>query len=249
MLRVEELRYSYGKKDVLRKITFSLDKGEILFILGPNGSGKTTLLKCLNKILRPQGAIYVENVDLKKLSPLEVAKKFGYVPQRGEISALTVFDAILLGRRPYLKWEMSEEDLRVVEDTVKMLKIEHLTLRRLNELSGGELQLVLIARAFAQQPRFLLLDEPTNNLDIKNQIEVMKLVKGAVKERKICAVVTAHDINLALNFAEKILLLKNGEVFAFGDKEIISAETIMAVYGIRAEILRYNSKTLLVPEI
>lgn len=221
----------------------------MLFILGPNGSGKTTLLKCLNNILKPQGSIYVEGLDLKRLSPLEVARKFGYVPQRGDVSALTVFDAILLGRKPYVKWEVSEEDIRIVEKTIKTLKIEHLALRRINELSGGELQLVLIARAFAQQPRYLLLDEPTNNLDIRNQIEVMNLVKKAVKENEISAIVTMHDINLALNFAEKILMLKNGEVFAFGGKEVINKETMLAVYGIKAKIVGYDGRVFVVPEI
>ncbi|MCS7098714.1 MAG: ABC transporter ATP-binding protein, partial [Candidatus Methanomethyliaceae archaeon] len=113
MLEVESLSYSYGNREILREICFSLSKGEILFILGPNGSGKTTLLKCLNGILKPKGAIYVEKMDMKKLEPSEIAKKFGYVPQRGEINFLTVFDAILLGRKPYLRWDVSEKDIKI----------------------------------------------------------------------------------------------------------------------------------------
>lgn len=249
MLEVESLSYSYGNREILREICFSLSKGEMLFILGPNGSGKTTLLKCLNGILKPKGAIYVEKMDMKKLEPSEIAKKFGYVPQRGEINFLTVFDAILLGRKPYLRWDVSEKDIRIVEETIKMLKIEHLAIRKLNELSGGELQLVLIARAFAQQPKYLLLDEPTNNLDIRNQIEVMRLIKRAVEEKGISALVTMHDINLALNYAEKILLLKNGKIFAFGSRDVINSEILNAVYGIKAEILRYDGRILVVPEL
>ncbi len=249
MLEVEGIRYEYGKRPVLREIAFSLSRGEMLFILGPNGSGKTTLLKCLNNILKPRGSIYVDGVDLRKLSPLEVARKFGYVPQRGEIRSLNVFDAILLGRKPYVKWEVSEEDIRIVENTIKMLKIEHLALRRINELSGGELQLVLIARALAQQPRYLLLDEPTNNLDIRNQLEVMNLLRKAVKENGISAIVTMHDINLAINFAEKILMLRDGEVFAFGGRDVINKDTLMAVYGIRAEVVKYDGRVFVVPEI
>ncbi|MDI9645458.1 MAG: ABC transporter ATP-binding protein [Archaeoglobales archaeon] len=249
MLEVERISYSYGKKDVLKEITFSLGRGEMMFILGPNGSGKTTLLKCLNRILKPQGAVYLEKIDLNKISPIELAKKIGYVPQRGEISFLTVFDAILLGRKPYIRWDVTERDIKIVEDTIKMLKIEHLALRKLNELSGGELQLVLIARAFAQQPKYLLLDEPTNNLDIKNQIEVMRLIKNAVKEKNISAIVTMHDINLALNYAEKIMLLKDGKLFAFGGREIINEETMEVVYGIRAEIVKYDGRFVLIPEI
>ncbi|MEM4278951.1 MAG: ABC transporter ATP-binding protein [Archaeoglobaceae archaeon] len=249
MLEVESLTYSYGKRDVLKDIAFSLERGEMLFIIGPNGSGKTTLLKCLNGILKPKGSIYVEKINLNKLNPLEIAKKMGYVPQRGEISFLTVFDAILLGRKPHIKWEASEKDVKIVEETIKMLKIEHLALRKLNELSGGELQLVLIARALAQQPRYLLLDEPTNNLDIKNQIEVMRLVKTAVKDKGISAIVTVHDINLALNYAEKILVLKEGKIFAFGGREVVNEELLCAVYGIKAEIVKYDGRVFVIPEL
>ncbi|MEM4566081.1 MAG: ABC transporter ATP-binding protein [Archaeoglobaceae archaeon] len=249
MLKVESLTYSYGKRDVLKDIAFSLERGEMLFIMGPNGSGKTTLLKCLNGILKPKGSVYVEKINLNKLNPLEIAKKMGYVPQRGEISFLTVFDAILLGRKPHIKWEVSEKDIKIVEETIKMLKIEHLALRKLNELSGGELQLVLIARALAQQPRYLLLDEPTNNLDIKNQIEVMRLVKTAVKDKGISAIVTVHDINLALNYAEKILVLKEGKIFAFGGREVVNEELLCAVYGIKAEIVKYDGRVFVIPEL
>jgi len=249
VLEVEGLSYSYEKKEVLKDIAFSLGKGELLFILGPNGSGKTTLLKCLNRILKPKGAIYVEKLNLSKLSQKEIAKTFGYVPQRGEVSFLTVFDAILLGRKPYINWEASEEDLKIVEETIKMLKIEHLALRKLNELSGGELQLVLIARAFAQRPKYLLLDEPTNNLDIRNQIEVMRLIRNAVKEKGISAIVTMHDINLALNYAEKVLVLKDGRIFAFGGKETINEEVLHAVYGIKAEIVKLDGRIFFVPEL
>lgn len=249
MLEVENINYSYSNKDVLKEVSFSLGEGEILFIIGPNGSGKTTLLKCLNGILKPKGAVFVEKIDLRKLSQKEIAKKFGYVPQRGEISFLTVFDAILLGRRPYIGWEASRRDIEIVEETIRMLKIEHLAFRMLNELSGGELQLVLIARALAQEPKYLLLDEPTNNLDIRNQIEVMRIIKNVVKEKRISAIITMHDINLALNYAEKVLVLKDGKIFAFGGRESINEEVLSAVYGIRAEIVNYDGKILFVPEL
>lgn len=249
MLEVNGLAYSYGKRDVLRDIAFSLRRGEMLFILGPNGSGKTTLLKCLNGILKPKGSVYVEKINLSQLSLQEIAKKMGYVPQRGEASYLTVFDAILLGRKPYIKWEVSDKDIEIVDETIRMLKIEHLALRKLNELSGGELQLVLIARALAQQPRYLLLDEPTNNLDIRNQIEIIRLIKNLVKEKGISAIATVHDINLALNYAEKVLVLKDGKIFAFGGREVINQEMLRAVYGIRAEIVRYDGRIVLIPEI
>ncbi|MCS7121948.1 MAG: ABC transporter ATP-binding protein [Archaeoglobaceae archaeon] len=241
--------FSYRNFEVLKDIVFRLEEGEMLFVLGPNGSGKTTMLKCLNRILKPKGSILIEKINLNNLKLEEIAKLFGYVPQRGEVSFLTVFDAILLGRRPYIKWEVGEEDVKIVEEVIKLFKLEKLALRKLNELSGGELQLVLLARAFAQQPRYLLLDEPTNNLDVKNQIEVMRIVKKAVKEKNVSAIVTVHDLNLALNYAEKILVLKDGKIHTFGSVEALNEDVIREVYGINVEILKYNGRRIIVPEI
>ncbi|KUK13814.1 MAG: ABC transporter ATP-binding protein [Synergistetes bacterium] len=249
MLEVRELSYLYGKREVLRDIAFSVGEGESLFILGPNGSGKTTLLKCLNGILKPKGTVYVNKLSLRELALKDIARIFGYVPQRGEASFLTVFDAVLLGRRPYLRWRASEEDVRVAEEAIKLLKIEGLAFRRLNELSGGELQLVLIARAFAQEPKYLLLDEPTNNLDVKNQIEVMRLIKDAVRKRGITAIITVHDINLALAYADRVLVLKEGKVYAFGGKEVINERLLSEVYGISAKIHKFDGRAVFLPQL
>lgn len=249
MLEVKGLRFSYGKREILKDIAFSIGEGESLFILGPNGSGKTTLLKCLNLILKPKGSVYLDGLNLKELSPKEVAKLLGYVPQRGEVSPLTVFDAVLLGRRPYIGWGAGDEDMRIAEEAIRLLRIEHLALRRLNELSGGELQLVLIARAFAQEPKYLLLDEPTNNLDIRNQTDVMRLVRDAVKCKGISAIVTVHDVNLALSYADKVLVLKDGEIYALGDRWVINERLLFEVYGIKAEIFRFDGRAVIIPEM
>lgn len=249
MLEVKGLRFSYGKREILKDIAFSIGEGESLFILGPNGSGKTTLLKCLNLILKPKGSVYLDGLNLKELSPKEVAKLLGYVPQRGEVSPLTVFDAVLMGRRPYIGWGAGDEDMRIAEEAIRLLRIEHLALRRLNELSGGELQLVLIARAFAQEPKYLLLDEPTNNLDIRNQTDVMRLVRDAVKCKGISAIVTVHDVNLALSYADKVLVLKDGEIYALGDRWVINERLLFEVYGIKAEIFRFDGRAVIIPEM
>lgn len=249
MLEVRGLRFSYGRGETLKDIAFSLSEGELLFILGPNGSGKTTLLKCLNLILKPKGSIYLDGLSLKELSTKEIAKLFGYVPQRGEISFLTVFDAVLLGRRPYIGWGAKDEDIKIAEEAIRLLRIEHLALRRVSELSGGELQLVMLARAFAQEPKYLLLDEPTNNLDIRNQTEVMRLLKDAVKGKGISAIVTVHDVNLALSYADKVLVLKDGEIYALGDRWVIDEKLLFEVYGIRADIFRFDGRAVIIPEI
>jgi len=248
VLEVRDLSYFYGEREALKDIELFLEEGRTLFILGPNGSGKTTLLKCLNGILKPKGAVYVNKLPLGELKTHEIAKLFGYVPQRGEVSFLTVFDAVLLGRKPYIGWSVTENDIRVAEESIRLLGIEDLSLRRLNELSGGELQLVLIARALAQEPKFLLFDEPTNNLDVKNQLEVMRIIRELVKKKGISAIVTAHDINLALTYADKVLLLKCGKVYAFGDRSVIDEKALFEVYGISAKLIKLNGRVLFIPE-
>jgi len=242
MIEVESLCFSYNSKRILDDLSLSIPRSEMMFLLGPNGSGKTTLLKCIAGILKPEGVVLIEKKDLSKIPKSELAKVLGYVPQRGDVSHLTVFDVILLGRRPHMGWEPKEEDYRVVEEVVRTFQLSNLAMRRLTELSGGELQLVFIARAFAQNPRYILLDEPTNNLDVRNQITVMKVLRRAVKEKGISAVVTTHELNLAAIFADRIVMLKNGRIFASGGKEVLTQENIREVYGIDVEIIEGNGK-------
>lgn len=168
MLEISNLKFSYKNKEIFNQIDFNLESNEILSILGPNGVGKTTLLKCINRILRPQGgSILVENQDIMNIKRIEIAKKLGYVPQRNETVRITVFDAILLGRKPHIKWDVSNKDISLVNSAMKKLNMEDLSLRYLDELSGGELQKVGIARAIVQEPKILLLDEPTSSLNLK----------------------------------------------------------------------------------
>ncbi len=197
-IKAQGLRFSYNSREILKGLDFEIRKGEMFFIVGPNGSGKSTLLKCLNGILKPRGAVYIGKDELCKLSKNELAKIIGYVPQRSEINHLTVFDTILLGRKPHLKWGISDRDIEVVNKAIDLLELNELAFRRLTELSGGELQKVVIARALAQEPKIILLDEPTNNLDLKNQIEVMKILERIVREQGISAVITMHDLNVCL---------------------------------------------------
>jgi len=164
MITVKNLSFSY-KEPVLNDLNFEAKEGEVIFILGPNGSGKTTLLRCIAGILKPKGAVLIENMSLNDFSRKELAKRIAYVPQRGDTGFLTVFDVILLGRKPYMGFGPSYEDYRIVKEVISLLNLERLAFRRINELSGGELQKVMIARALAQKPRILLLDEPTNNLE------------------------------------------------------------------------------------
>lgn len=248
ILEVDGMEFSYSSRPVLNGIKFEVQRGEFLSILGNNGAGKSTLLKCINRIFQPQrGAIFLEKKDILRLSRLDVAQKVGYVAQRYENSRLTVFDAVLLGRKPYIKWDVSTRDLEIVHRVLEMLGLEDFALRYLDELSGGELQKAVIARALTQEPRVLLLDEPTSNLDLKNQLEVLHIVRRSVREQDIAAVVVMHDLNLALRFSDKFLLLKERTIFACGGMEIMTPENITSVYGVPVTMERLSNVPVVVP--
>ncbi|MGQ9498288.1 MAG: ABC transporter ATP-binding protein [Desulfotomaculales bacterium] len=248
ILSVDGVEFSYNSRPVLRDIKFEVNRGEFFSILGNNGAGKSTLLKCLNRILKPQrGTVFVEKKDILRLSRPEVAQKMGYVAQRYENPRFTVFDAVLLGRKPYIRWDVSTRDLEIVHGVLGMLGLEEFALRYLDELSGGELQKVVVARALAQEPRVLLLDEPTSNLDLKNQLEVLHIVARYVRERGIAAVVVMHDLNLALRFADKFLLLKEKSVFACGGMEVMTPENIASVYGVPVRMEKLRGVPVVVP--
>ena len=248
ILSVDGVEFSYNSRPVLRDVRFAVNRGELFSILGNNGAGKSTLLRCLNRIIRPRaGSILIEKEDLFALPRREVARRVGYVAQRHESARVTVFDAVLLGRKPHIRWDATARDLEIVREVLAVLGMEEFSLRYLDELSGGELQKVIIARALAQEPRVLLLDEPTSNLDLKNQFEVLQIVKRAARERNIAVVVVMHDLNLALRFADKFLLLKNGAVFACGGREVMTPENIAGVYGVPVAVERMADVPVVVP--
>ncbi|MDI3480707.1 MAG: iron complex transport system ATP-binding protein [Tepidanaerobacteraceae bacterium] len=248
ILSVNGLKFKYPGRRVLQDIDFSVEKGDCLAILGTNGVGKSTLLKCINRILKPQsGAVYIQEDEIFKLSRNELAQKVGYVAQKHESARLTVFDAVLLGRKPYIKWDASPKDMEVTRRVLKLMELEDYSLRYLDELSGGELQKVVIARALAQEPNILLLDEPTSNLDLKNQVEVIAIIKKVVKEQQIAAIVTMHDINLAIRFADKFIFLKNGTIFEAGGVEIITPENIEKVYSVPVAVEKFNNIPVVLP--
>ena len=248
ILEVDGVAFTYRSAPVIREVTFGVRPHQILAILGPNGVGKTTLLKCMNAILKPKaGSIFVDEIDLLRADRMEIARKVGYVPQRCEAGRLTAFDAILLGRRPHIRWDVTEADLRIVEAAIRMLDLEALSLRYIDEMSGGELQKVSIARALVQEPRVLLLDEPTSSLDLKNQLEILGIVRSVVTDHDVAAVMTMHDLNMALRYADRFIFLKEGVIHAAGGPGVVTPETIEAVYGVPVTVERYNGFRVVVP--
>lgn len=248
MMDVDGMEFDYKSGNVLRDIGFELYHGEILAILGPNGVGKTTLLRCINNILSPKkGTIKVEDEDILSMKNDDIARRLGYVPQRSEVGRLTAFDAILLGRKPHMGFNIKDKDFIIVNSVIKKLELEELSLRYINELSGGELQKVMFARALVQEPRVLLLDEPTSSLDLKNQLEILRTVRQTVDENQISAVFTMHDLNLALRFADRYVLVKDGTVFKHGGRDIITPKNIEQVYEVRVDVETINGYQVVIP--
>jgi iron complex transport system ATP-binding protein len=248
ILKVNGLSFAYKSRDVLRDIRFDVARGEILAILGPNGVGKTTLLKCINAILRPcTGSVLVDSESVFSMGSTEIAQRIGYVAQRAETSRLIAFDAILMGRHPHISWKLSDKDLAIVDAAIKLLDLGHLAMRYIDQISGGELQKVAIARALVQEPKLLLLDEPTSNLDLKNQVEILNLLRRIVREHGVSAVMTMHDLNKALRYADKYLFLKDGIIFSAGEVGDVTAEMVQAVYGLPVEIHSYSGNPVVIP--
>ena len=250
ILDVKHINFSYNSRPVLSDVSFSAGAGELLAILGPNGVGKTTLLKCINAIHRPSsGEILVDGQDVLNMTPNEIARNIGYVAQRSEAAWLTVFDAVLMGRKPHIKWQIREKDLRIVEAGLRRLHLDSLSLRYVTQLSGGELQKVSVARALVQEPHLMLLDEPTSFLDLKNQIEILQILRRVVDEHRIAAVMTMHDLNTALRYAQKFLFLKDHQVYATGHIEEITPEMIEEVYEVHVTIQQVDGYPVVVPKI
>jgi iron complex transport system ATP-binding protein len=248
ILDVIGLEFRYDSRSVLRDVHFALEAGELLAILGPNGVGKTTLLKCINANLRPAaGSVLVDGRDVLRLDAIEIARRVGYIAQRSEAARLTVFDAILLGRRPHLGWRVSEHDLRLTAAAIQRLDLQTLTMRHIDQLSGGELQKVAIARALVQEPRLLLMDEPTSSLDLRNQLDILAIIRQVADQHAVAAVMTMHDLNKALRWADKFIFLKDGAVFAAGRPGEVTSEMVQAVYGVEVEINQHRGLPWIIP--
>ncbi|KAF5427608.1 iron complex transport system ATP-binding protein, partial [Candidatus Methanophagaceae archaeon] len=228
-LKVQDVKFSYASVPILKDVCIELASSEVLGVVGPNGAGKSTLIRCIDRILMPQeGCILLDDRDIKKLRLIELAKKMGYIPQStSQVFPATVFDTVLMGRRPHIGWKSSDEDTEKVLETLKLMDIEDLAMRDINELSGGQQQKVFIACALTQEPEVLLLDEPTSNLDIRHQLEVLDIIRKIVNERGISAIMAIHDLNLAARYTDRIIIMNSGTIFAAGEPfSVLTTENI-----------------------
>lgn len=238
MLDIQNISINYGDTQVLRDVSFLLETGEIIAVLGANGTGKTTLLRALNSTLPiASGEILLDEKPISNYSRRQIAQRIAVVAQENETKfPITVLEFVLAGRFAHgnsFGWE-TENDVQIAFDCLKLCDLGDYENRLMNELSGGERQRVLLARAFATQARILLLDEPTNNLDLSHQALLLQLVKERCKTCESSAIVITHDLNLASEFADKILLLKDGEIISQGKTgEVLTEKNLRKVFGVK----------------
>jgi iron complex transport system ATP-binding protein len=237
MIEVRDLYAGYGAGDVIKGISFNAERGESLCILGPNGCGKSTLLKSIARIIAYRGLVTVEGRDIAFFSRKELAKKIAILGQTARIYfSYTVRETVSLGRYAYAEGflkNLSGGDEAIIDDTIKKLDIWDIKDRMIDELSGGQLQRVFLAKTLAQNPELILLDEPTNHLDLKNQIELLRYLKLWVQENNKTLIGVFHDLNLVHHFGDSALLMNGGRLAVRGGiAEVLNGETLRAVYGL-----------------
>jgi iron complex transport system ATP-binding protein len=243
LLSVDGVECRYGSVKILENVSLTVKEGDFVGIIGPNGSGKTTLLKSISRTLKPyKGTIILDKTDIYSMKSVDLAKQMAIVPQESNIGfSFTALDIVLMGRNPHMKrFQMeTEKDLDIVRKAMNRTNTWQLADRPINELSGGEKQRVVIARALAQEPRVLLLDEPLTHLDMVNQLEIMDLVKELCTKEHLIVLTVIHDLNLAARYCTSVLLLKDARVFAAGTlEEVLTSENIKSVFKVDAIVRR-----------
>ncbi len=249
-MSVRNLVQGYGSKTILDDICFDVDTGEVLALLGPNGSGKSTLIKTICNIMEPRsGQILIDETPIEDIDITDLAKIVSYVPQSTAAATYTtVMDTVLLGRKPYVTWSYRQKDIDYALDAMKAMRIIGYSSRDVSDLSGGQRQRVFLARSLAQCPSFFIFDEPTSALDLKHQMNTMIKMREVVHDKGAGMVIALHDINLAMNYSDKVLMLKNGKIFAYGTPdETITEENIRAVYGVESRIMEAEGRRFILP--
>ncbi|PCI87470.1 MAG: iron ABC transporter ATP-binding protein [Hyphomicrobiales bacterium] len=253
MLKIDGLSASYGKKSILTEISIDeIKPGELTAVIGPNGTGKSTFFKAISGLLKGTlGEMVLNGDNLRELSSDVLARKICYLPQSvNTTAALTAFEVVLLGLKFQSGWRVKDEDAKQVEKIFAILDIDHLSDQYIGDLSGGQQQLVWIAQAIIRSPEMLLLDEPTSALDLQHQLAVMDLLKILTKKRNIVTMVALHDLNLAARYADKVLVIKDGKLRAFGvTEDIFRTDIINETYGVEVEVQTQPSGTILVMPI
>lgn len=241
MIEVKDLTYGYAAKPVLKHLTFSIEEGGFYAVMGANGSGKTTLLRLVSGMLTPQeGKVLVDGAEVLHYKARELAQKMSFVRQHPQTDfEFSAFETVLMGRNPYQRHlqNESEHDWKIVEECMQQTNTWHLRFAKPSEMSGGELQRVMLARALAQQTPIMLLDEPISNLDISHQFDILDLLRTINRQEHKTVMIVLHDLNMALQYCDKLLLLHEGQVIFQGPiREGLTQQNIATVFGVQADI-------------
>ncbi len=240
-IKVNNISFAYGKNQVLSNISLQIKKGEFIVLLGPNGSGKSTLIKCTSGLLKKyKNQIIILNKNMKSLTIKEKSNYIGYVPQSYEMNlSISVFEMIAMGLGKG-NFSSKEKYLEQVSNIIEKMDLSSIANSNVNQLSGGQLQKVTIARALVKNPQFIMMDEPTSGLDIKNQREVMYYMRDLARNETIGSFCIMHDINLASETADKIVMLKKGKIIAQGTpEEVVTSENIKKTFNVNSNIIEH----------
>lgn len=245
-IKIEDMSFGYvPEKPILKNINLTMNESNLTCVLGPNGVGKSTLMYCINKLQKPTGGrITVDGKDVAEIPLREMAKLFSFVPHsQDDTFSMSVMDTVLMGRHPHSGFSISKKDLLIAAENIRLMGVEEFAERGFDELSAGQHQRVMIARGLTQEPKVLMLDEPTANLDIKYQMLVMKLLKDIARVKNILVLVICHDLNVTAMYADRIILLSNGGVYADGTPaEVLTKENVKNVYGMDCEVTELQGR-------
>lgn len=249
MVDIQQLSFKYRKDKVLDDLSVIFSHGKVTSILGRNGSGKSTLMKNINGILKPSsGTVYINGKDVSVMSLNETASEIGFLSQRSEGIDATVMDAVLTGRKPHIKFGISDSDIYTTKRILNLLGLENIACRKTTEISGGELQKVVIARALVQEPKVLLLDEPVNHLDMVNQLEVLGQIRDITIDNELTTIIVMHDLNTALRFSDELIFIKDGMICGKCGKDDLTPEIVNEAYGMDVEIINRQGNTIIIPK-
>lgn len=252
MIEGKNVNVMYEDFHALHDIMISVKAGELIGIIGPNGCGKSTLLRSINGLLKiASGDLMVNGLDVKKVTLEEMAKMCSNIPTEFPPDFnLSVYEVVMLGRYPLRKgmWWETEEDEAVVKNALRMFGVDRLWERDVSQLSSGERQRTLIAKAYVQRPKIMLVDEPTAHLDIRYTLEVMQYFKNLIEEEKdMTIVIAAHDLNTVAEYCDRIIMMKEGRIAAYGTpEEVITEKNIREVYGVVSDIINHDGRIVMV---
>lgn len=244
MIDITSLDVYYANKQVLKNISINLKAGEIFALVGPNGAGKTTLIRAISGVLpRKNGKIWIDGRDANRFSQSERSRYVAVVPQARDLPGFfTVYQTVLIGRTPYLNWlgQPGEKDHRIVKEALQMTQIEDIAGRLVGDLSGGEQQRVLLARALAQDASIWLMDEPTTHLDFRHQSHILNVVKKLVVEKNLAVFMVVHDLNLVGSYADRVAIMADGEIITCGDpREVLNEDILSRIFDVPVHVISH----------